>query len=168
MHRYPLPIWAGIVFSLALCVSALYWDAGRVSFSSDSAWATGEQLDAEYHDARSRLDLPEGVEWPAAPPFPAASPDGTRNNYAAGLGTEWAEWCWFDAWARLAVSASESTVTRSAAIDRLQGFYDMTAFESAATPEYFTEIITAAQQGDSAGLREYVDSINESDAANGE
>jgi len=168
MRRYPFPIWAGIVFSLALCASALYWDAGRVSFSADSEWATGEQLDAEYRDAQSRLDLPQGAEWPAAPPFSATSPDGTRNSYAAGLGTEWAEWCWFDAWARCAVSASESTATRGAAIRRLPDFYDMTAFKSAATPEYFTKVITDAQNGHSEGLQEYVDSVETAAAANEE
>lgn len=149
----------GIVFSLALCVSAVYWDESRVSFSPNSEWATGEQLDAEYRDAQARLDLPDGAEWPAVPPFPATAPDGTRNSYGAGLGAEYAEWCWFDAWARCAVSASESTATHEAAIDRLPGFYTTTAFESAATPEYFTKIITAAQNGDSAGLQEYVDSV---------
>jgi hypothetical protein len=148
MRRYPLAIWAGVVFSLALCVSALYWDASRVSFSATSEWATGEQLYAEYREAQARLELPEGEEWPATPPFPATSPDGTRNNYGAGLGTEYAEWCWFDAWARCAVSASEPTATRSTAVERLPDFYEMTAFESAATSEYFTRVITAAQNGD--------------------
>ncbi|MHB9003445.1 MAG: hypothetical protein ACYC6C_05200 [Coriobacteriia bacterium] len=165
MRRYPLGIWAGIVFSLALCASALYWDASRVSFSPDSVWATGEQLDAEYHKAQSRLDLPEGVEWPEAPPFPAMAPDGARYSYGAGLGTEYAEWCWFDAWARCAVSASEPTATRSVAVERLPDFYEMTAFESATTSEYFTRVIAAAQNGDLTGLREYVDSVESAKSA---
>lgn len=161
MQRYPLGIWAGIIFSLTLSASALYWDESRVVLGPDSSWATPATLDAEYREAQERLVLPEGQRWPAALPYPATSPDGVKNNYGKGLGAEWAEWYWFDAWTAVAVSSAESTATRRAAIELLPQYYETRAFSTSADPDYYRNIITTAQNGDTTALREYVDLVEE-------
>jgi len=162
VQRYPLGIWIGIAFSLALSASALYWDASRVILGENSSWATIAHLNAEYRAATEDLVLPEGHDWPGALPYPATAPDGARNNYAVGLGTEWAEWYWFDTWAAVAVSSTESASTLQAGIDHLQGFYETRAFSTSVDPDYYRDTITAAQNGDLAPLREYVDSVESS------
>jgi hypothetical protein len=167
VHRYPLGIWIGIVFSLALCASALYWDSSRVVLGPDSSWATIAQLNEEYRAATRELILPGGHDWPATPPYTGTAPDGAKNSYAAGIGTEWAEWYWFDMCAAVAVSSTVSASARQTAIDQLPGFYETRAFSTAADPDYYRDTITAAQSGDLAALREYVDSV-ESSTGNGE
>lgn len=162
MQRYPLGIWIGIAFSVALSASALYWDASRVTLGENSAWATIAHLNAEYRAATEDMVLPEGHDWPEELPYPATAPDGVRNNYAVGLGTEWAEWYWFDTWAAVAVSPTATASARQSSIDHLPGFYETRAFSTAVDQGYYRETIAAAQNGDLAPLREYVDSVESS------
>lgn len=159
-RTYPLAIWAGIVFSVALSASALYWDANRVVLAPSSEWATLAQIRAEYREATKRLQLPSGRMWPEQLPYNADSGDGSGCAYGAGVGTEWAEWYWFDAWAAAAASAEESSLARADAVAALPEFYATQAFATTAEPAYFRELITAAEKGDLSPLREYVDTLD--------
>ncbi|MBI5230594.1 MAG: hypothetical protein HY876_00305 [Coriobacteriales bacterium] len=167
MRRYPLAIWAGIVFALALSASALYWDSSRIDLGADASWGTVATVNSEYRAATEQLSLPEGHKWPKATPYTDRAPDGAAYSYAAGVGREWAEWYWFGAWASVAVSSTEPTSVRQAAIDRLPEFYKTTAFSTTTEPGYYRRIITAAQKGDCDGLREYVEALDDSTGEGG-
>lgn len=159
VRRYPLAIWVGIVFSLALATSALYWDHTRVVLAPDSEWATIAQLRAEYREATERLELPEGQTWPQLPYLGAEPVTGETYTYGAGVGAEWAEWYWFDVWATEAVSGEDSA-TRAAALRQLPEFFQMTAFTTTMEAEYFNDMITRSQSGDDSVLREYVSTVD--------
>lgn len=155
MRKYPLSVWAGIVFACALSASALYWGPDRVILGAHAINVPVGTLRAEYREAQDHLVLPAGHEWPELPLAAVDPYDGTPYTYSPGVGTEWAEWHWFDAWASVAASEGVSAELRADAVSMLSGFYKTAAYKSTAEAAYFRDIISRARRGDLAPLREY-------------
>ena len=167
MRRYPFAIWLGVVFSLALSVSALYWGPERVILGPNAINVPAGTLRAEYRAAQQQLTLPARHRWPELP-LPTADPvDGTPYTYGPGVGTEWAEWYWFDMWASVAASETVSASLRETAVATLPSFYETQAFKTTAEAGYFREIISKAGRGDLDPLREYVATVDALDSYGG-
>ncbi len=154
MQRYPFGIWLGIVFSLSLALSALYWSESRLPLKSGASWGTVATVNQEYLAATARLKLPDGYKWPKETPYRAADENGDSLAYGAGCGTQWAELYWFDSWVSVAASAT-TPVARDAATRNLLGFLDTTAFKNIAEQEYYRNMILDAQKGELSTLKEY-------------
>lgn len=155
MAKYPPAVYAGIVFSLSLAACALYWDSSRVVLAEGSEWTTVAGMNQEYRDAIRRLTLPEGRSWPKELPYEGEDEEGTPYTYAAGIGEEWAEWYWFDAWAAASVAETASAASRQEAIARLPEFYETEAYSTSADRDYFRNMIQKASAGDIGPLSEY-------------
>lgn len=167
MRRYPFAIWLGIVCSVALSASALYWGPERVILGSGAINVTAATLRAEYGQAQEQLTLPVGYEWPELP-LPSVDPDdGTPYTFAPGVGTEWAEWYWFDMWASVAASQTAPASLQKTAVGTLPSFYETAAFKSTAEAGYFREVISKAGRGELGPLREYVATVEALDSYGG-
>lgn len=158
LRRYPFGVWLGILYSLALAVSAVYWSGSRVPLNTGASWGTAASVDREYDATTRRLTLPHGYEWPSETPFPAIDENGLGIAYGAGTGAQWAEWYWFDSWASVAVSATAPDAARDAAIHRLPEFLRTTAFANMVDQGQadYRKMIDEAQDGDLTELRSYV------------
>lgn len=167
MRRYPLPVWAGIVFACALSTSALYWGPDRVILGASAVNVPVGTLRAEYGEAQKHLALPAGYSWPELPLLGADPDDGTPYTYSPGVGTEWAEWYWFDMWASVAVSQGVAPETRARAVATLPKFYETAAYKSSAEATYFKDIISKAGSGEVGPLREYWATVEELDSYRG-
>lgn len=159
VQRYPFGVWLGVAFSVSLAVSAVYWDASRLPVNAGSSWNTVVGVNREYRATAENLTLPDGVDWPTETPYPAEFENGGKLSYGSGVGAQWAQSYWFDAWASVATSPAADAIEREAAIRQLPRFLHMDAFKNKEPPherEAFRKMITDAQAGKLSELQDYI------------
>jgi hypothetical protein len=117
---------------------------------------TAAYVVAEYRKEAATLQLPPGSRWPAKLPFTGIGPDGVKESYGKGMGTNYADDYWFCSWAKRALDRRLPAAARHEALAQLPSFRNTYEWKHVMPPDTRASenaMIEKALRGNTAELR---------------
>lgn len=148
LHKVGKFLTIAVTSALTACGSGI----SSPSSSTTDTYNTHDGYSEEYRSAISRLDLPDGVAWPATP-----TPPESPTRYAQGAGITHAELFWLCAWKKeWLYTRTINPEISGEALQKIKQAKDLQLYRVALDPEgrkVLDRAITEADIGNPSGIQ---------------